>query len=302
MTTSLTTYTDLSPLDRANLAPGTLRHYKAAIVLMLASNINPTDHDKLASYANTLPSSGRSNLKAALSIMTRDLINKAKMSNAPTETIQRFLWIMEAMQDTIKVSQPDAQRTPHWLSQEQVDKITACALSHSMRDYIVVALLLGVGLRREELEALTFDALSQIPDSGRMVDILTIIGKGDKKRVVPVSPLLASHIREWKIQVGGGRVARKYNRGGKIGKSLSAYGIFTLVRKYGDLIGIKDLDPHDCRRSYGRLMYFSNGKDIMLVKALLGHSNVKTTQEYIGLKINLNIDVFPVGGLRVVGD
>jgi integrase/recombinase XerD len=206
------------------------------------------------------------------------------------------------MSDAIKIEKPTTERTPHWLSQEQVDTITSQAILTSMRDYIVLAVLLGAGLRREELEELTFDALSQVPYENRMVDILTIIGKGDKKRIIPISPLLASHLREWKAVTGGGRVARKMNKGGKVGKSLSAMGIFLLVRKYGLLVGIDDLDPHDCRRSYGRIMYYSNKRDIVLVKNLLGHENVRTTEKYIGLDLNLNIDVFPVGGLQVAGD
>ena len=92
-------------------------------------------------------------------------------------------------------------------------------------------------------------------------------------------------------------------KSGKIGDSLSAVGIFTVVRKYGALIGIDDLDPHDLRRSYGRIMYEAT-KDIVLVKNLLGHSSVRTTQKYIGLHINLDIaeDVFPIREMKVSGD
>jgi site-specific recombinase XerC len=300
---SLSLPTDYTALDRAKLADGTRRHYKAAIALLIASNIDPTDHTQLTNYANTLPASGKANLKAALSIMTRDYINKAKTSNAPIETIQRFLWLMETINDVIEIHDPTTQRTPHWLSQSQVDTITSAALANSRRDYIVLAVLLGAGLRREELETLTFDALSQIPHRGAMKDVLTVIGKGDKKRVIPIPALLASHLREWKAATGGGRIARKVSKSGKIGDSLSAVGIFTIVRKYGALISIDDLDPHDLRRSYGRIMYEAT-KDIVLVKNLLGHSSVRTTQKYIGLHINLDIaeDVFPIREMKVSGD
>jgi site-specific recombinase XerC len=45
-------------------------------------------------------------------------------------------------------------------------------------------------------------------------------------------------------------------------------------------------------------------KDIVLVKNLLGHSSVRTTQKYIGLHINLDIaeDVFPIREMKVSGD
>jgi integrase/recombinase XerD len=175
-------------------------------------------------------------------------------------------------------------------------------LNTSLRDYIVMSILLGAGLRREELETLTFDALSQISGEHGMVDILTVIGKGDKKRVIPIASALAARIREWQAVVGGGRIARRMYKGGKIGASLTAPRIFAMVRKYGLYVGIKDLDPHDCRRSYGRLMYFSNKKDIMKVMVLLGHKSVETTQIYIGVKISIDLDSTPLGALQVAGD
>jgi site-specific recombinase XerC len=299
---SLATYSDLSPLDRATLADGTRRNYKTAILLLIASNVNVRDYQALADYALSLSHSGRANLKAALAILTRDAVNQAKTSNMPVEDIQRFLWQMEAMNEAIQVSRPTTERTPHWLSQDQVDTITEAALNTSLRDYIVMSILLGAGLRREELETLTFDALSQISGEYGMVDILTVIGKGDKKRVIPIASALAARIREWQAVVGGGRIARRMYKGGKIGASLTAPRIFAMVRKYGLYVGIKDLDPHDCRRSYGRLMYFSNKKDIMKVMVLLGHKSVETTQIYIGVKISIDLDSTPLGALQVAGD
>jgi site-specific recombinase XerC len=280
---------DYTALDRADLAHGTLRHYRAAIALLIASNVNPFDYTQLANYAASLPHSGRSNLKAALNIVSRDYVNRAKTSNAPVETIQRFLWLIEAMNDAIVISQPTTERTPHWLSRQQVDQIMSLSLSTSMRDYIVMAVLLGAGLRREELETLTFDALRQIPSQGQMRDVLIVHGKGDKQRVVRISSLLAGYLRQWQAVAGDGRVARRVSKSGKVGDSLSAFGIFTTVRRYGALIGIPDLDPHDARRSYGRLLYEATG-DIMLVMNLLGHSSVRTTQRYIGLDLKLDID------------
>ncbi|RPI95514.1 MAG: site-specific integrase [Chloroflexi bacterium] len=300
---------DYSALDRADLAHGTLRHYKAAIALLIASNINPFDYHQLADYAAALPSSGRSNLKAALAIITRDYVNQVKAGATVDNhaAVQAFLWKIDAMNEAITITQPDSQRQPHWLSQSQVDQITSLALSRSMRDYIVLATLLGAGLRREEMETLTFDSLRQIPNQNTLLDVLVIHGKGDKKRVVRISSLLASHLREWKAITGGGRVARSLDKTGALGSSLSAVGIFSIVRKYGALLGIPNLDPHDLRRSYGRLMYEATG-DIILVMSLLGHSSVRTTQKYIGLDIRLDIDeaAFPVGDrdyvMKVSGD
>lgn len=278
---------DTSALDRANLAKGTRRHYKAVIARLLLSGINPFDPDNyeaLAEYAASLPSSSQSNLKAALKIISRDYVNRAKISGAPVETIQRFLWLIEVMNDVIEVKQPPTERTPHWLSQEQVNRLLDAARSNQ-RDYIILAVLVGSALRREELSNLSFSNISQIPENGTMIDILTVVhGKGDKKRTIRISKDLANDLRDWEKYTGGGMVARSINKSGVLGDSLSTNAIFDIVRKYGIMIGIDDLDPHDLRRTYGRLLYEST-KDILLVMVRLGHKDVRTTERYIGLDI-----------------
>ena len=296
MTTTLTLPDfDLSALDRADLAPGTRRNYKAIILLLIASVTNPLDYNELMAFAHSLESSSaRSNLKAAYRIITKDYVNRAKVNPAASvESIQRFIWLTEALNDALTVSQPASRRTPHWLSQAQVIQITAAAKAVSIRDYIVLAVLLGAGLRRDELAHLTFDDLRQIPTGDGMQDVITIIGKGDKKRTIPISSLLANNLREWKLITGGGRVARRIRKNGKMEASLSTDAIEDIVRKYGLIIGVDDLEPHDCRRSYGRILYHKTN-DIALVMNLLGHSSIKTTQIYIGVNIRLDITSFPV--------
>lgn len=296
---SLSIVTDLSPIDNAlkagKIGKGTYRHYTAAILLLIASNVNPLDYEALVTYANTLPHSGKASLKAALVIMSKHYVNIAKTSDTNFETIQKFIWAIEAMNEAIQIKNPHTKRKAHWLSQDQINIILETARTNSMRDYIVMSILLGAGLRREELENLTFDALDQIPHKKQMKDILNITGKGEKPRVVYISPSLARSIREWKSVCKDGRVARRMQKGGKVGKSLSAYRIFRMVRDYGAIIGISDLDPHDCRRSYGRILYENTG-NIVMVQQILGHESVRTTQKYIGLNINLDIplDAFPV--------
>ena len=290
-------------IDRAGKQPSTTLKYKREIDKLIQAGIDPRNREQLAVYAGQLSTSSRSFLKAALHILFADMITNLKASARADNLaqVQATLLNIEAMLDTIQVHQADRNRTPHWLSQQQVDQLTAAALPNK-RDYIVLAVLLGAGLRREELENLTFDSLSQISNK----DVLSIRGKGDKVRTIQISSLLANHLREWKSTIGGGRVARSINKASTLGESLSAVGIFGIVRKYGTLIGIDDLDPHDCRRSYGRLIYEAT-HDIVRVMTLLGHSDVKVTQRYIGLDIKLDLEenVFPVSGeyiMSVSGD
>lgn len=270
-------------LDRAAIAASTRAKYQAALTAMLLAKINPLNRDELISYAQSLPVSGRAFLKAALQIVTQDTVNTLKASATPQNlaTIQAALLRLEALQDAIPTHQPDPVRIPHWLTQEQVTQILDVARTQSPRDHAILAVLFGAGLRREELEKLTFDALRQIDGK----PVLTVRGKGDKVRTIPVDYALATTLQQWNLIAGGGRIARRMDRHGNLYDSMSAAGIFNLVRKYGELIGIDDLDPHDCRRTFGRLVY-NQTHDLLFVRDLLGHANAETTQHYIGLQIH----------------
>ncbi|MEG8004582.1 hypothetical protein, partial [Listeria monocytogenes] len=70
-----------------------------------------------------------------------------------------------------------------------------------------------------------------------MRDILEVTGKGEKTRIIPISGLLARRLKAWAVEVGGGNIARSVNKGGRIGGTLSAVGVFKLVAKYGEMIG-----------------------------------------------------------------
>jgi integrase len=62
--------------------------------------------------------------------------------------------------------------------------------------------------------------------------------------------------------------------------SLSPAAIRTIVRRYGALIGIPDLNPHDLRRTYAKLSRLG-GAPLETVQKSLGHASLKTTELYL---------------------
>jgi integrase len=123
-----------------------------------------------------------------------------------------------------------------------------------------------------------------------MRDVLEVRGKGDKPRVVPISPTLARHLREWHKIVGDGMVARAVNKSGVINGSLSDHAINDIVAKYGEAIGIPELTAHDLRRTFARLGYDA-GVRVEQISKLLGHADVKTTMIYLGIDLDLESTV-----------
>jgi len=303
----LTTYSptfDYSALDRADLQPSSRVKYRRAIHLLIAAQVDPFNYNSLQSYADSLSNSGRAFLKAALKVVTDQELNRIKAGATPENmtAIQALIARIEAMDATIKVHKPEGKGSGLWLTPAQVEQITTLPDRNTLqgrRDWIVLATILGAGLRRSEMASLTFDQLKRQPKkNGQLRGVLDIVGKGDKKRRIPISPLLEKRIKEWQIETGGGNLARSINKAGSLGLSLSDNSINDIVHRYGALIGLPELEAHDLRRTWAQLG-LNAGIPITQISALLGHASIKTTQDYLDLKINLEStisDFVPLGG------
>lgn len=303
VTQNQNTSLDLKAIDRADLQPTTKAKYKREIENLTQAGINPLDLDGLTAYADNLKSSRKSFLKSALRLMSADFEQNLKGRATPENIaqVQAGVYRLEAMRGAVKVKAHKGTKAHTWLSQKQVTEITKLCKDdlEGRRDWIVLGLLLGAGLRREELATLTFDALKQQPvKGGKMRDVLQVKGKGAKDRVIPIKPILAEHLRAWRETIKGGLVARSLGMGKKLGGSMSAVAIFQIVRKYGGMIGLPELAPHDLRRTFAQLGYEA-GVPITQISVLLGHSSVATTQKYLNLALDLETtasDFIPLSG------
>jgi integrase len=296
---------DTTAIDRANLQPTTKYKYKRELVKMRDAGVNPLDYDALAIYADTLKSSRKTFLKSALRMISMDYEQHAKGSATPENIaqVQAALLRLEAMRGAVNVTTHKGTKAHTWLSQAQVKEITAACSDDLIgrRDWIVLGLLLGAGLRRDELSNLAFDAIKQQPTKGGKVrSVIEVTGKGNKTRVIPISKLLAARLAAWKNDTGGGKIARSVTKGktAKIGEKLSTIGIFKLVSSYGVAIGKDELAPHDLRRTYAQLGYEA-GIPLTQLQTLLGHESISTTQRYLDLNLDLETtvsDFIPLSG------
>lgn len=282
---------DLSAIDRAALQPSTKAKYRREIEVMYAAGVNPSDHRALQNYADGLKSSRKQFLKSALRLMVAGIEQDIKANANPhnLQQTQAALLRLDAMKSAVTVEQHKGTKAHTWLSQKQVAEITALCgdTLEGSRDWVVLGLLLGAGLRREELVTLTFDALKAQPTKGgKMRTVLEVTGKGDKSRVIPIQDKLATRLQEWRGIVGGGYIVRSLGRKQELGESMSAVAVFEIVNKYGRKIGIEGLAPHDLRRTYAQLGYEA-GIPITQISTLLGHANVATTQKYLNLSLDI---------------
>lgn len=179
-------------------------------------------------------------------------------------------------------------RLGNWLTPEQSKNLLGSfdQTLRGKRDRAMVATLLGCGLRRAELLAITFKAIQQREDHWVIADL---IGKGGHIRTVPIPNWVKAAIDDWTAAASltEGRVFRAINKGGLVwGDGMTSKVIWEIVKAAAKRAGIQSLAPHDLRRSCARLCHQSGG-ELDQIQFLLGHVSIQTTERYLGCKQKL---------------
>jgi integrase len=173
----------------------------------------------------------------------------------------------------------------NWLTKQQALDLLALPDTTRLigkRDRTVLAILLGCGLRREELSALTVEHIQQREGRWAIVDL---VGKRQKVRSIPMAGWTKVVIDAW-LQASGirsGEMLRSMDKGDRLTDvTLSPVSIARIVHHYGELLDVPDLAPHDLRRTFAKLAY-KGGARIDQISLSLGHESIETTQRYLGL-------------------
>jgi len=119
--------------------------------------------------------------------------------------------------------------------------------------------------------------------------IADLIGKGRHIRTVPVPSWVKRAVDEWTAdaEITSGRIFRRVSRcGGVWGNGITPKAIWHIVRGAAQRAEIRNLAPHDLRRTCARLCYMSGG-ELEQIQFLLGHASVQTTERYLGCKQKL---------------
>ena len=120
-------------------------------------------------------------------------------------------------------------------------------------------MLIGCGLRRAELVGLTVEDFQVREEHCVIADL---IGKGKHIRTVPVPAWVKRTVDAWTAaaQISAGTIFRPVNRMGKLrGNGLTPKAIWHVVKAAAQRAGIKNLAPHDLRRTCARLCHLAGG-------------------------------------------
>jgi integrase len=177
----------------------------------------------------------------------------------------------------------------NWLTVEQGKRLLAGARWDSLsgkRNYAMLGMLIGCGLRRGELLALHSDSI-QLRDEHWV--IADLIGKAGHIRTVPIPGWVKVAIDDWKEASGitEGALFRSINRVGRVwGNGMTPKVIWGIVREAAARASIEKLAPHDLRRTCARLCHLAGG-ELDQIQFLLGHVSIQTTERYLGCKQKL---------------
>jgi integrase len=180
-------------------------------------------------------------------------------------------------------------RLGNWLTAKQAQALLNApdaTTKKGLRDRAILAVLLGCGLRRSEVAALTFKHIQQRDGRWCIVDL---VGKHGRVRTVPMPTWVKVAIDTWATPAGisDGSVFRSVNRGGQIRKTaLSEKVVWQLIHPYAEAAGVAGIAPHDCRRTCAKLCRAAGG-ELEQIQMLLGHASVQTTERYLGTRQDL---------------
>ncbi len=176
------------------------------------------------------------------------------------------------------------RKLPEVLTVEEIDSmIDSIDLDDPLgrRNRAIIETMYGCGLRVSELVDLQLSQL--FLEEG----YITVRGKGEKERVVPVSPLASRLVTEY-VATDRGDVEPKPGDENTVflnrrGKRLTRQMVFIIIRDLAALAGIrKTISPHTLRHSFATHL-LEGGANLRAIQQMLGHESIATTEIYLHL-------------------
>lgn len=172
---------------------------------------------------------------------------------------------------------------PDVLSIEEIDAMLSAIpqdKEEALRNEAIIETLYGSGLRVSELVGLRISRLN-LDDR-----LLIVEGKGNKQRMVPMSPASVELIREYlprrnrqTIKPSGQDILFLNRRGAPLSRVM----VFYIIRDLAALAGIqKTVSPHTMRHSFATHL-LEGGANLRAIQEMLGHESIATTEIYLHL-------------------
>ncbi len=168
------------------------------------------------------------------------------------------------------------KRLPKYLTLEEcMQLLSSIEGKYAERDYCIIVLFLNCGLRVSELVGINLNDI-QASD-------LRVVGKGDKERHIHLNKSCLDAIEQY-MRVRPNDIAKDKQALfiSRQGNRISVKTIQANLQKYLKMSGLEDkgYSVHKLRHTAATLMYQHGGVDLRILKEILGHQNLATTEIY----------------------
>jgi integrase/recombinase XerD len=199
-------------------------------------------------------------------------------------------WLAESPADFLEPPKV-GRKLPVVLSPEEIDAMINTidrSTDEGERNVAMLETLYSCGLRVSELVGL------KITHVHLNEQYVLVLGKGNKERLVPISPRALKHIQLYTNNIRNKIDISKQHRDlvflNRYGRGLTRQSVFLFIKKAGLLAGIdKVISPHSFRHSFATHLVEA-GADLRAVQEMLGHESITTTEIYTHLDRNYLAD------------
>ena len=154
-------------------------------------------------------------------------------------------------------------------------------------DKLIIEVLYQTGMRRAELCNLPLENVNFSRNE------IVVIGKGNKERIVPISPDLSNMLKIYHLEYRKPTAeAEKYFFVSSKGKKITEKFVYLMVTSYLSQVSLKEKkSPHILRHSFATHV-LNGGAEISKVKKIMGHASLASTQVYTNANIEQLKKVF----------
>lgn len=227
-----------------------------------------------------------SDLYAFMVFCKNELNNNTATRARKTSTLRIFFKYMSVQTHQLETNPAELLESPkvkqslpkHLTLENSLELLKTVDGPNKQRDYCILTLFLNCGLRLSELCGLN---LSDISSEGSM----TVTGKGNKERLVYLNEACANAIKEYLMVRPNDGVPITDKNALFISRNkrrISPKTVQHIVKTYLEKAGLgnKGFSTHKLRHTAATLMYQHGQVDIRVLKDILGHANLGTTQIY----------------------
>ncbi len=268
---------DLTDAPRRNYLSD-LRHFAAwheANAILRNTNETTSSRTEFSPQAITTPA-----LTHYHAYLQKDLHQKPNSVNRTLISLKRYCsWAMQKQLISYNPSAPvklvgEEEHATRQLEDEEEQALVAAVTNEgTLRDRILIILLLHTGLRAREICQLRRDQVKL----GKRSGTLEVIGNRNKCREVPLNATARKELEEYLSTLSSESISLFPS--GKTKEALSERALGYIVKKYADIAKLVDVSPHDLRHRFGYRM--AESVPLHRLAQIMGHDSLDTTKLYV---------------------